>query len=87
MTVEQRQVFIACDGKEFNTKEECINYEKFIDELADIGSTLKKIKQLCDTQKDCTSCILYSEACEKCILRERYPSYWDLERIGIKNED
>ena len=84
MTIEQRQVFIACDGQEFKTEEECVKYEEA---LADINFALKKIKQLCQAHKDgCSSCVLYNDNCRQCILRERYPSYWDLERIGIKNE-
>lgn len=85
MTVEQREVFIAFDGKEFKTEEECINYEET---LADINFALKTIKRLCNAHKGgCYSCVLYNNSCKQCILRERYPSYWDLERIGVKNED
>ena len=84
MRIEQRKVFIAFDGEEFETEEECVKYEET---LADINSALKKIKQLCEAHKDgCSSCVLYNNNCRQCILRERYPSYWDLERIGIKNE-
>lgn len=85
MTVEQREVFIAFDGKEFKTEEECINYEET---LADINFALKTIKQLCQAHKGgCSSCVLYNDNCRQCILRERYPSYWDLERTGVKNDN
>ena len=80
MTIKQR--FISFDGVEFKTKEGCLKYEKFRDELAEMGATLKKIKQLCGTQKDCNSCMFYSEDCGQCILRQPYPCNWDLKRIG-----
>ena len=85
MTIEQRSVYIAFDGKEFETEEECINYEEA---LADINFALTKIKQLCMAHKgECCSCVLYDDNYRQCILRERYPSYWHLEGMGIKNED
>ena len=85
MRIEQRSVYIACDGKEFETEEECINYEET---LADINFALKTIKQLCMAHKgECCSCVLYDNSYRQCILRERYPSYWHLKGVGVKNDN
>lgn len=82
MRIEQIEVFIAFDGKEFKTEEECINYEK---SLTDIISTLKQIRKICSKkQLGCQSCIFYNDSSDDCILREEFPEYWDLERISNK---
>lgn len=85
MKIEQR--FIAFDGKEFKTEEDCIKYETSIRDLPDIITSLKKVKKMCsENQLGCQSCIFYNDSLDDCILKEEYPEYWDLERIGIKNE-
>lgn len=82
MTIEQR--FIAFDGKEFKTEEECVKYEK---SLTDIIPVLKQIRKICsEKQLGCQSCMFYNDSSDDCILREEFPEYWDLERIGNKNE-
>lgn len=79
MTVEQREVFIAFDGKEFKTEEECINYEE---SLTDIIPALKQIRKICsEKQLGCQSCMFYNYGSDNCILREEFPENWDLERI------
>ena len=80
MTVEQR--FIACDGKEFRTEKECIDYENFKSVIIDTIPTLKKIKEMCHKQAGCDLCVFYNNVPDNCILREEYPEYWDLERIS-----
>ena len=81
MTVEQR--FVAFDGKEFKTKEECIDYENLNSVITDIIPTLKKIREICHNQQtDCDSCIFRNNVSEYCLLKEKIPEYWDLERIG-----
>ena len=80
MTVEQRQIFIACDGKEFKTEEECLNYEKSVNKLTDIVISLKKIREMC--HKHCDFCVFCNKVSEHCLLKEEYPEYWDLESIG-----
>lgn len=85
MTVEQR--FIAFDGKEFKTREDCIKYEISIGDLPDIITSLKKVKKMCGEQQlGCQYCAFYNEGSDNCILREEFPEYWDLERIGNENE-
>ena len=81
MTIEQR--FIACDGKEFKTEEECAKYEKFISELPNIIFSLKKVKKMCNEhQLGCNSCVFYNEGSDDCMLREEFPESWNLDRVG-----
>ena len=83
MTIEQR--FIACDGKEFKTEEECVKYETF-NKLKDIIPTLKTVQEICNKYNHCHECVFYNDSSGDCILREELPERWDLERISIKNE-
>ena len=39
MRIEQREVFIAIDGKEFKTEEECVKYEQALSEITDITAS------------------------------------------------
>ena len=81
MKIEQR--FIACDGKEFKTREDCIKYETSIGDLPDIITSLKKVKKMCsEKQLGCQSCIFYNDGSDDCMLREEFPEYWDLDRVG-----
>lgn len=82
MTVEQRQVFIACDGKEFKTEEECLNYEKSVNKLPDIVISLKKVKKICREQLNCCYCIFYNDCSNRCIFSEEFSEDWELERLG-----
>ena len=83
MTIEQR--FIAFDGKEFKTEEECVRYETF-NKLKDIIPTLKTVQEICNKYNHCHECVFYNDSSGDCILREELPERWDLERISIKNE-
>lgn len=75
MKIEQR--FIACDGKEFKTREDCVNYEKTIGDLPDIITSLKKVQKMCSEQQlGCQSCIFYNYDLNHCIFKEEYPEYW-----------
>lgn len=80
MTIEQR--FIAFDGKEFKTEKECIDYENFKSVLTDIIPALKKIREMCHKQTDCDFCVFCNNVSEQCLLKEEYPNYWELERVG-----
>ena len=79
MTIEQR--FIAFDGKEFKTEEECVKYETF-NKLKDIIPTLKTVREICNKYNQCHECVFYNDSSGDCVLRENIPEYWNLERIG-----
>lgn len=79
MTIEQR--FIACDGKEFKTEEECVKYETF-NKIKDIVPTLKKVQGICNKQKYCQKCVFYNSSIEDCIFTGGVPAWWNLESIG-----
>ena len=80
MTIEQR--FVAFDGKEFKTEKECIDYENLRSVITDMMPTLKKIKEICHKQTDCDSCVFCNNSSEYCLLKEEFPEYWELERLG-----
>ena len=40
--------YIAKDGREFNTENECLDYEMLIVNSYNIKRTLRKIKEFCD---------------------------------------
>lgn len=84
MTVEQR--FIAFDGKEFKTEEECIKYEASIKKLQDVIHALRTVQTICNKHNHCHECVFCNDSSDNCILRKEFPEHWDLERIGIKNE-
>ena len=79
MTIEQR--FIAFDGKEFKTEEECVKYETF-NKLKDIIPALKTIQEICNKCYHCHECVFCNEGSDTCILSKDIPEYWNLERIG-----
>ena len=83
MSIEQK--FIAFDGKEFKTEEECVKYETF-NKLKDIIPALKTVQEICNKHNHCHECVFCNEDTDICILRKDIPEYWNLERIGIKNE-
>lgn len=80
MIVEQR--FIAFDGKEFKTEEECVDYENFKTVIPNIITSLKKLQEICNKQADCDSCVFHNNFSECCLLNESLPGYWDLESVG-----
>ena len=85
MKIEQR--FVACDGKEFKTEEECVKYEKTISELSDIIISLIKVKEICrEQQLGCQSCTFYNNSSDNCMFREEFPESWNLDIVGDKNE-
>lgn len=81
MTV--KQTFIAFDGKEFKTEEECVKYEKSINnKLKDIIPALKKIQKICNAQMDCGECVFYNSSIGECIFTADAPEWWHLRRLG-----
>ena len=77
-----KQTFIAFDGKEFETEEECVKYENLKSVITDTIPTLKKIKEMCHKQANCDFCVFVNNASGNCLLKEEFPEYWDLERLG-----
>lgn len=80
MTNEQK--FIAFNGEEFKTEEECIKYEKSISELTDIIPALQKVRKICDARMNCEGCVFYRSSIEECLFTSDIPAGWHLRRIG-----
>lgn len=76
MTNEQK--FIAFNGEEFKTEEECIKYEG----LTDIIPALQKVRNICDSQMTCEGCVFYKSSMEECLFTSNIPAHWSLRRIG-----
>lgn len=79
MTVEQK--FIAFNGEEFKTEEECIKYEAAMNGLTDIIPALQKVRKICDSQMNCEGCIFYRGSIEECLFTN-IPAWWSLRKIG-----
>ena len=79
MTNEQK--FIAFNGEEFKTEEECVKYETF-NKLKDIIPALKTVREICNKYNHCHECVFCNDSSGDCVLRENIPEYWNLERIG-----
>ena len=75
MTVEQR--FIACDGKDFKTEKECIEYEKS-NRLKDIIPVFKMTQEICNEHERCDGCIFYNTSIKACTFTGRIPSGWHI---------
>ena len=84
MTIQRTTIetFIAFDGKEFKTEQECTEYEKSISELQSMIPVLKKIRKLCYDKPTCKHCMFYNNYSDGCLLKEDFPENWDLESIG-----
>ena len=79
---EQKPVFIAFNGEEFKTEEECVKYEKSINGLTDIIPALQKVRKICDSQMKCEGCVFYKSSMEECLFTSNIPASWSLRRIG-----
>ncbi len=49
-------VYVANDGTEFNTKEECYKYEAEVKKVSSFMRTLKAIKEFCEQKEKCLDC-------------------------------
>lgn len=79
MTVEQ--IFVAFDGKEFKTEEECVRYEKSINKVQDVIPTLRTIQKICSAQMNCEECVFYNSSIKECIFTGDVPEWWNLSKI------
>ena len=80
MTNEQK--FIAFNGEEFKTEEECVKYEAAINKLTEIIPALQKVRRICDEQMQCEGCVFYKSSMEECLFTSNIPEHWSLRRIG-----
>lgn len=56
MIEKTKTVYIANDGTEFNTKEECYKYEAKAKKISSFIRTLRAIKEFCYQQGECSKC-------------------------------
>ena len=80
MSIEQK--FIAFNGEEFKTEEECAKYEASINKLTDIIPALQKVRKICDAQMKCEGCVFYRSSIEECIFTSNIPAHWSLRKLG-----
>ena len=79
MTIKQK--FIAFNGAEFKTEEECLNYEASIKKLQNSISSLKIIQDFCNEQPNCLGCVFGDTSTEECMFRKDVPEWWNLSEI------
>ena len=77
MRIEQRPVFIAFNGKEFKTKEECIEYEES-NQLKDVMPAFITAQEICNNHECCEGCIFYNTSIEACMFSGTIPSGWNI---------
>lgn len=56
MIEKTKIVYVANDGTEFNTKEECYKYEAEAKKINSFIRTLRAIKEFCYQQEGCSNC-------------------------------
>ena len=69
--------YVSSDGKTFETKEECAEWEKKKKEektIKKLKKLMKKVKKICKNTK-CAECPLYDEKKLDCLLY-MYPDEW-----------
>ena len=74
--------FIAFNGEEFKTEEECIEYEAAMYGLTDIMPALQKVRKICEAQINCEECVFYRRSVEECLFTANIPEWWSLRKIG-----
>lgn len=74
------EIYIAEDGREFQSENECLNYER---ESALSRKFLANLREICDycCQNSCDECMFYDSCRNRCMLYSM-PAEWDLMERG-----
>lgn len=67
----EKSVWVASDGKEFTTKEDCISYEKLNCVPLKVKKAIQTIRTYCQT-RDCSECPLNDNMKRDCSLFTPY---------------
>ena len=70
----EKSIWVASDGKEFATKEECISYEKLTCLPVKVKKAIQNLRTYCQT-RDCSECPLNDNEKRDCSLRD-LPINW-----------
>lgn len=78
MRKETITVFIANDGRKFNTEEECIDYESKREQFF---NAIQTIKDYCYFRVECSNCPFFDCLSNKCWLVTKEPYDWNIEKL------
>ena len=79
MRIKTITKYIACDGKEFDRKEDCIKHEdKYLENYSEQLNAVKVLRDFCKN-KGCGTCPFHSDIAVEdtyCLLRQSAPHLW-----------
>lgn len=76
------EIYIAEDGKEFQSEQECENYERNSILSHRFFTNLREIRDYCDGKNDCTErCMFYDIHYNRCRLHS-LPTNWEIGERG-----
>ena len=80
MIIKTITKYVACDGREFDRKEDCIQYEnKYSENYSEQLNAVKVLKEFCEG-KECDKCLFHSDIAVEnsyCMFRQNAPHLWD----------
>jgi phosphopantetheine adenylyltransferase len=69
--------YVATDGKQFETKEECLKYENRYSDLIKAMTTISKFcNHILSTDKHCGNCPFYRDTANECIVNDYATENW-----------
>jgi hypothetical protein len=76
------EIYIAEDGREFQNKQECLNYEQETALSRKFSAYLLEIRDYCNRIVDCDKrCMFYDTRYDRCILYS-IPAEWKIQERG-----
>lgn len=80
MRIKTITKYVACDGKEFDRKEDCIKYEdRYLEDYSEQLNAVKVLKDFC-INSGCGNCLFHSDIEVEntyCMFRQNAPHLWD----------
>lgn len=76
MRVKNITIYEAYDGKEFDTEQECIDYENNNEEIMKARESARVLRDFCQNHnRNCYSCIFYNN--NFCKFDMDSPAFWE----------
>lgn len=71
--MEEIKMYRAADGQLFDNEIDCMNHEN---DLLEMVTYVKKIKEYCFSRADCNGCPLWNTDRRECICLDEIPADW-----------